>query len=306
MRQELLLLLGLLATLFLAATALMLRGMTRQQRVAQRLRSIQPGAERGNTLSPAGAALGRVEGIGASILRGKLLSASTLEGLEQTLRAAGFRGERALGLFIGAKIVLLLAMPLTFATAGYLIHVDDMGLLIAAAIGAVIGLLAPDFIAARLRARYIKRLERGLPDGLDLLVICAEAGLALQPAMQRVADEVAGVYPTVTAEFRLTLHELRVLTDRREALHRMGRRTTVAALQRLAQTLVQSTQYGTPMSQALRMLASELRQDQLVRFEARAGRLPVLLTLPMICFILPTLFLVVCGPAALQVMQAWQ
>lgn len=305
MNQDLLLVLGGLATLFLAATALMLHGLTQRRRVAQRLRSIRPGAERGATLSPAGAALGRVEGLGASVLRGKLLSSSTLEGLEQTLRAAGFRGERALGLFVGAKILLLLAMPLVFALAGYLLDFDDMGLLFAAVSGALIGLLAPDFIASRLRARYLKRLEQGLPDGLDLLVICAEAGLALQPAMQRVADEVASVYPTVSAEFRLTLHELRVLTDRREALHRMGRRTSVAALQRLSQALVQSIQYGTPMSQALRMLAAELRQDQLVRFEARAGRLPVLLTIPMIFFILPTLFLMVGGPAILQVMRIW-
>lgn len=305
MNQERLLVLAALAVLFLVATALMLHGMTQRQRVAQRLRSIQPGAERGATLSPAGAALGRVEGLGASVLRGKLLSPATLEGLEQTLRAAGFRGERALGLFVGAKILLLLATPLASLLAGYLLDFDDIGLLFAGMVGAVVGLLAPDFIASRLRARYLAKLERGLPDGLDLLVICAEAGLALQPAMQRVADEITDVYPAVAAEFGLTLHELRVLTDRREALHRMGRRTSVAALQRLSQTLVQSTQYGTPMSQALRMLAAELRQEQLVLFEARAGRLPVLLTMPMIFFILPTLFLMVGGPAILQVLRVW-
>jgi tight adherence protein C len=303
--RELFLALGGLGVAFMMAMALLLQGMRRRQRVTQRLRSVRPGAERGITLSPAGAALGRVEGLGASILRNKLLSPATLEGLEQTLRAAGFRGERALGLFLGAKIVLLLGMPALFVLAGYLLGMEEMWLMMTGAVGAIIGLLAPDLIAGRLRARYIARLERGLPDGLDLLVICAEAGLALQPAMQRVAEEVADVYPAVTAEFRLTLHELRVLTDRREALVRMGRRTTVLALQRLSQTLVQSAQYGTPMSQALRMLAAELRQDQLLRFEARAGRLPVLLTIPMIFFILPTLFLVVAGPAAVQVMRLW-
>ncbi|HEY4250328.1 MAG TPA: type II secretion system F family protein [Roseomonas sp.] len=305
MTRELFLALGGLGVAFMMAMALLLQGMRRRQRVTQRLRSVRPGAERGITLSPAGAALGRVEGLGASILRNKLLSPATLEGLEQTLRAAGFRGERALGLFLGAKIVLLLGMPALFVLAGYLLGMEEMWLMMTGAVGAIIGLLAPDLIAGRLRARYIARLERGLPDGLDLLVICAEAGLALQPAMQRVAEEVADVYPAVTAEFRLTLHELRVLTDRREALVRMGRRTTVLALQRLSQTLVQSAQYGTPMSQALRMLAAELRQDQLLRFEARAGRLPVLLTIPMIFFILPTLFLVVAGPAAVQVMRLW-
>lgn len=305
MTPDLLLILGILAVLFIATGMLMLRGMTRQQRIAQRLRSIRPGAERVATLSPASAALGRVEGLGASVVRGRLLSPSTLEGLEQTLRAAGFRGERALGLFVGAKIMLLLATPLAFALVCYLLDLDDTGMLIGAMVGGMIGLLAPDFIASRLRARYLARLERGLPDGLDLLVICAEAGLALQPAMQRVVDEIAGVFPQVAAEFRLTLHELRVLTDRREALTRMGKRTSVTALQRLAQTLIQSMQYGTPMSQALRMLAAELRQEHLLRFEARAARLPVLLTLPMVAFILPTLFLVVGGPAAVQIIPLW-
>ncbi|MBR0642115.1 type II secretion system F family protein [Plastoroseomonas hellenica] len=305
MTPDLLLILSILVVLFITTVMLMLRGMTRQQRIAQRLRSIKPGAERALTLSPASAALGRVEGLGASVVRGRLLSPSTLEGLEQTLRAAGFRGERALGLFVGAKIMLLLATPLAFALGCYLLELDETGMLIGAMVGGAIGLLAPDFIASRLRARYLARLERGLPDGLDLLVICAEAGLALQPAMQRVVDEIAGVFPQVAAEFRLTLHELRVLTDRREALTRMGKRTRVIALQRLAQTLIQSIQYGTPMSQALRMLAAELRQEQLLRFEARAARLPVLLTLPMVAFILPTLFLVVGGPAAVQVMRLW-
>jgi tight adherence protein C len=303
--QDILIVLALLAGLFLVVAAVVAQRIGRQQRIAQRLRSIRPGAERGATLTPATAALGRVEGLGASIVRGRLLSPSTIEGLEQTLRAAGFRGERALGLFIGAKIMLLLGLPIATVAILYLFDFGDTGLLFGAMVGAVVGLLSPDMIASRLRARYLSRLERSLPDGLDLLVICAESGLALQPAMQRVSDEMGGVSTPVAAEFRLTLHELRVLTDRREALQRMAKRTSVPALQRLAQTLIQSMQYGTPLSQALRMLAQELRQEQLVRFEARAARLPVLLTLPMVLFILPTLFLVVGGPAAVQVMRIW-
>lgn len=305
MSRDLLQILAALACFLAVVTLLILRSVRQQQKVAQRLRSIRPGAERGLTRTPATAALGRVEVIGASVLRGKLLSPATLEGLEQTLRAAGFRGERALGLFIGAKILLLFATPVALGVTAYFLDVEDIGVLLSTMAGAVIGLLAPDMIAGRLRARYLARLERGLPDGLDLLVICAEAGLALQPAMQRVAEEVAGIYPAVSAELRLTLHELRVLTDRREALNRMGKRTTVVALQRLSQTLIQSIQFGTPMSQALRTLAAELRQEQLIQFEARAARLPVLLTLPMVFFILPTLFMVVGGPAAVQVLRIW-
>ncbi len=288
-----------------ALTVVMMRDMARSQRVEQRLRSIQPGAIIAPTTGASGAALGRVTSIGASVIRGGLLSPSTIEGLQQTLRAAGFRGEGALGLFLGAKIVLLLAMPAAFGTVAFLMAFERAEIVLATLFGAVIGLLLPDMVANTLRKAYLKRLEKGLPDALDLMVICAEAGLSLQPAMQRVADEIVAVNTAVAAELNLTLYELRILTDRREALARMGARTKVEALQRLAQTLVQSLQFGTPMSQALRMLAGELRTEALVRFEARAARLPVLLTMPMVFFILPTLFLVVGGPAVIQVMRLW-
>jgi len=297
--------LGAAVVVLMLMTVVLLREMSRSQRLEQRLRAIQPGGFVGPAQGTGNAALGRVAGLGASVLRGKLLSASTIEGLQQTLRAAGFRGERALGLFLGAKIMLLLVMPVATGIGAFLLGIDDRQVLLATLGGAVVGLLLPDMIASSLRKSYLKRLEKGLPDALDLLVICAEAGLSLQPAMQRVSDEIGPVNPSVAAELNLTLHELRILTDRREALARMGSRTKVEALQRLAQSLVQSLQFGTPMSQALRMLAAELRQEQLLRFEARAARLPVLLTLPMVFFILPTLFLVVGGPAAIQVMKLW-
>lgn len=286
-------------------TVVMMRDMARSQRVEQRLRSIQPGGIVAPTAGATGAALGRVTSIGASVIRGGLLSPSTIEGLQQTLRAAGFRGEGALGLFLGAKIMLLFFMPAAFGSVAFLMGFERAQIVLATLFGAVIGLLLPDMIANMLRNSYLKRLEKGLPDALDLMVICAEAGLSLQPAMQRVADEIAAVNTAVATELNLTLYELRILTDRREALARMGARTKVEALQRLAQTLIQSLQFGTPMSQALRMLASELRTEALVRFEARAARLPVLLTLPMVFFILPTLFLVVGGPAVIQVMKLW-
>jgi tight adherence protein C len=305
MNSRMLMGLAVAVLIMVLMTVVLLREMARGQKLEQRLKAIQPGGIAGPSSGAGNAALGRVAGIGASVLRGRLLSPSTIEGLQQTLRAAGFRGERALGLFLGAKIMLLLLMPVVAGTIAFLMGIDERQILLATLGGAVVGLLLPDMIANSLRKSYLKRLEKGLPDALDLLVICAEAGLSLQPAMQRVAEEMGPVNPAVAAEMNLTLHELRILTDRREALARMGTRTKVEALQRLAQSLVQSLQFGTPMSAALRMLASELRQEQLLRFEARAARLPVLLTLPMVFFILPTLFLVVGGPAAIQVMKLW-
>jgi tight adherence protein C len=135
-------------------------------------------------------------------------------------------------------------------------------------------------------------------------VICTEAGLGLEPAIERVALEIAPAHPAVAEELTNTAHEMRVNADRRAALANLGLRTGLQSLRRLGATLIQTMQYGTPLSQALRVLAAEMRQEAMTRFEARAARLPVLLTVPMIVFILPCVFLIVGGPAVVAVIQA--
>jgi tight adherence protein C len=152
------------------------------------------------------------------------------------------------------------------------------------------------------RKTYLQAVERGLPDALDLLLICAQAGLGLTAAIVRVADEMQDGNQDIGLEFALTANELQLLETRR-ALQNMGTRTGIDGLIRLANTLLQSMQYGTPLADAMRVLSAEMRQDTLVRFEARAARLGVLLTVPMMIFILPCLFLVVGGPAAVQVLS---
>nr|WP_282572042.1 type II secretion system F family protein [Roseomonas acroporae] len=171
------------------------------------------------------------------------------------------------------------------------------------ALAAGVGLLAPDLVLRSVRTRHRKAVAKGLPDALDLLVICAEAGLPLEAAVERVAGEMEQASPAIAAELSLTAIELRILSDRRTALVNMGERTGLEALRRLGGTLAQTLQYGTPLSQALRVLAAELRHEALMVFEARAARLPALLTLPTIIFILPCLFLVVGGPAMLRVLD---
>ncbi len=166
------------------------------------------------------------------------------------------------------------------------------------------GLVLPDAALRRMRDRHCARVERGLADALDLMVICAEAGLALEAAVDRVAVEMRGTNAALAAEFALTGTELRVLPDRRRALLNMGERTGLEPLRRLGGTLAQTLQYGTPLAQALRVLAAELRHELLMRFEARAARLPVILTVPTVLFILPCIFLVVGGPAVLRSLDA--
>jgi len=165
-------------------------------------------------------------------------------------------------------------------------------------------MLLPDYVVRSRRNAFLKRVQAGLPDALDMMVICSEAGLGLEPAITRVAVEIGQAHPAVAEELLLTASELRVIPDRRTALLNMGSRTGLESLKRLGATLVQTLQYGTPLSQALRTLSAEMRGEMLVRFEERAARLPAVLTVPMIVFILPTVFMIVGGPAMLSVIAS--
>jgi tight adherence protein C len=242
--------------------------------------------------------------VGEAITQGGLLSAATLEELELRLNMAGLRGRNVLAPFIGAKLLALIGLPLlgwlVAERAGWPI---SMRLLTIAGAG-LAGLLLPDYVVRLLHRRHLTAVERGLPDALDMMVICTEAGLGLEPAIDRVGREIAAAHADVAEELLNAAREMRVNADRRLALMNMAARAQLPSLRRLSVTLVQTLQYGTPLSQALRALSTEMRQEALTRFEARAGRLPTLLTVPMIVFILPCVFMIVGGPAIVHVMQA--
>lgn len=222
-------------------------------------------------------------------------------GMRATLFQAGFRGESAFALFLGAKVLLFAGLPLL----AYLLVPSEVSssarnLIMLAA--CVFGMMAPEFFVKRLRSTYLKAVENGLADALDLMVICVESGLGLEPAIERVGQEIATAHPQVAIEFELTTKELRVVADRRTAILNLGLRTGLEPLKRLGTTLAQTLQYGTPLGGALRVLSTEMRAETITRFEAKAARLPVMLTVPMILFILPCIFLVVGGPALVQVL----
>jgi tight adherence protein C len=239
--------------------------------------------------------------IGLAVLSSGIVKGETLSELQRTVVAAGFRGQRAVAVFIGAKVLLMISLPfLMLPLSG---GMGPMGRNLLVAGGAVAGLVLPDMVLRRMREAHARQVERGLADALDLMVICAEAGLPLEAAVERVATEMAEANRAVAAEFGNVSTELRILSDRRQALQNMGERTGLDSLRRLGGTLAQTLQYGTPLSQALRTLAGELRHETLMRFEARAARLPALLTLPTIAFILPCIFLIVGGPAVLRVLD---
>jgi tight adherence protein C len=243
-----------------------------------------------------------ISDLGMRVARSGLLSGKTIAEMTATLETAGFRGGRGLGLFIGAKILLTLLLPVI---AVFLLRNCLHGTLftlIKICAPALCGLLAPEMIANKIRSKHLKAVDAGVPDALDMLVICADAGLALEAGLARVSQELTGLNSALGMELTQTSRELQIGGDMRRAMENLGDRTGLVTLKRLSTTLAQSLQYGTPLTQALRSLSAELRQEALIRFEERAGRLPTLMTIPMILFILPCVFLIVAGPAMINVM----
>jgi tight adherence protein C len=285
----------------LSAGLVLMTYMSRQRRVALRLQTargiprVQAARAEGSLLIEAIAALG------GAVARSGILSSRTIGELEQTLVSSGLRGRNGIGLFIGAKLLLLATVPvlllLVMPGAGFSEGTTHFG----AAGGAALGLLLPDMVVRRNHKKYLDRVDSGVADSLDMLVICAQAGLGLETAMHRVASEIQLARPEIAAELQITLKEMRIAVDSQAALANLGTRTGLSSLKRVSSTLVQTMQYGTPLSEALRVLSAEMRQDVLTKFEARAARLPVMLTMPMIMFIFPCIFIVMAGPAAMQI-----
>ena len=297
---------GIVSLLCAVGALFLLNAVQRQEKMTARVAFVQrsAGIQRPVRVRSADGPFRIIAAVGNALARSGLLSDKTVTELEQTLLAAGFRGGNGLGLFVGSKILMVVALPLLAWFGLGALGVSTMAHNGATALAAVIGLLGPDYIVKSKRSRFLKRLDRGLPDALDMMVICSEAGLGLEPAITRVAAEIGHAHPAVAEELRQTASELRIVADRRVALQNMGGRTGLESLKRLGATLVQTLQYGTPLSQALRTLSAEMRAEMLTRFEERAARLPVLLTVPMIVFILPTVFAVVGGPAVIKVLSS--
>ncbi len=155
-----------------------------------------------------------------------------------------------------------------------------------------------------LKNRINKRsaaIRKGLPDALDLLVICAEAGLTVDAAFARVSKELGKAYPELGDEFGLTAIELGFLNERRNAFENFAERVNLEAVRGVVTTMIQTEKYGTPLASALRVLSAEFRHERMMRAEEKAARLPAIMTIPLIMFILPTLFVVILGPAACSI-----
>lgn len=286
--------------------ALAMRKITQRQKLRRRFalargEQILPRPENAGR-GPANAALSALAALGRVVVNSGLLPPRTIVEFQHTVAGSGLRGTNGLWLFVGSKIVLLLGAPiLVFLLNG---GISDSKHLAEVAAAAGIGLVAPDMILRRLRDGHKARIERGVPDALDLLVICAQAGIGLELAIWRVSEEIRQAHKEIAEELETTAAELQISGDMRAALTGLGNRTGVGSLRRVTSVLAQTLQYGTPLTGALRSLAAEMRQESLTRFEERAARLPVLLTVPMVVFILPCFFLIVGGPAVIRIGQA--
>ena len=163
---------------------------------------------------------------------------------------------------------------------------------------------APDLYLKNRIQKRSAAIRKGLPDALDLLVICAEAGLTVDAAFGRVARELGKAYPELGDEFALTSIELGFLTDRRLAFENLANRIDLDAVRGVVATMIQTEKYGTPLASALRVLSAEFRNERMMRAEEKAARLPAIMTVPLILFILPVLFIVILGPAACSINDA--
>jgi len=247
--------------------------------------------------------------LGAAIAATVFVGATDRERLARVLADAGLHGGKSrLATLVAAKLgcfALLVSGTWLAMTFFDLLTHYAMFRIIALLASALVGWRIPDIALGRLAKRRRMNIENTIPDALDLLVICAEAGLSFEQGIEFVAREMAPVMREIGEEFAMTSAELRVLGDRREALQNFANRVNLPAVRSIVMTLTQSMRYGTPLAQSLRLLAGEMRRARLLRMEARAARMPVLLTMPLMTFILPSLMMVVAGPAIIKVMDAF-
>lgn len=224
--------------------------------------------------------------------------------MRKLLWAAGYRSEQALTALAAAKLTgaaLGAAAGLAFALrAGG--PVDVLGATVIAG-GGVLGAIAPEkALASRRNARRL-RIRNALPDAIDLMVIAAYAGQSLDMALDRISREMRAFAPDIAEELAIVTAELQALPDRTEALRNFGERVDLREARAFALTLIQTIRYGSPFTDSLKALGGDLRQARMIAAEERGAKLPALLTLPLIVFIMPAVFVVVVGPAAIAMVD---
>ena len=235
------------------------------------------------------------------------VGAAEREKLAGTLRMAGFGHPDALSLFLSLKLGAALACGAAaalWATGHEAVAEHAFLVALAGLAGLVIGSIIPEYVLRALAARRTQNMSSALPDALDLTVMCLESGLTFERALVTVAEELKPIEPNLADELRMMEAELRLGSDRHLVLQELLRRTEIDGLRDLAMTLIQSERYGTPLTQSMKNIAAGERTQRAMRVATRAERLPVLLTLPMLLFVMPGTMALVAGPAFLAAITA--
>ncbi|NIJ15256.1 type II secretion system F family protein [Sphingobium vermicomposti] len=239
----------------------------------------------------------------------KVLQDDQLKDAQIRLAQAGIRSKDWAVAIIFGRMVLPIVIGGTAALMIYGFEAfPDWGggkRFMAFAVALLLSYKAPDLFIDNKIQKRAAAIRKGIPDALDLLVICAEAGLTVDAAFSRVARELGKAYPELGDEFQLTAIELSFLTERRMAFENLATRVKVEAIKGVVTTMIQTEKYGTPLASALRVLSAEFRHERMMRAEEKAARLPAIMTVPLILFILPTLFVVILGPAACSISTAF-
>jgi tight adherence protein C len=228
------------------------------------------------------------------------------EGARDLLRQAGLRSERHLVSFLAARFAVPLVLAVLVFVYSSTLYADKVAppmRLAATGVGAIFGYYLPSIFVKNMAKRRQDSIRKAWSDALDLLLICVESGMAIEPAMQRVAREIGSASVPLAEELSLTVAELSYLQDRRKAYENLGKRTGLPTVRSVVTSLIQSERYGTPLGTALRVLAQENRDSRMADAEKKAAALPPKLTVPMILFFLPVIFVIILGPSIIMVMK---
>ncbi|UCF79873.1 MAG: type II secretion system F family protein [Candidatus Eiseniibacteriota bacterium] len=224
--------------------------------------------------------------------------------IQRLLTFAGYRRENALRVYRGAKIFLAMVFFFLYIPVGAWLGQSSAGVLQVGAIVAIVGYIVPDYWLRYAAQRRQKNIVRHLPDALDLMVVCVEAGLGLDAALSRVASEMNLASPALSSEFLQVTQETKAGKPRAQALRDLTTRTGVEDLSSLVAMLVQTDRLGTSVAQALRVHADSVRTRRRQRAEEAAAKTTVKLVFPLVLCIFPALLVVLLGPAVIQIIRA--
>lgn len=290
------------AILLAIGAALLLGRSAEDKDLAGRVQSVlrPAAAEAPAAAGRASAAAAPFRRIGEALRNTTLVSDRDIEDFQLAIAAAGLNPRAAVPTFIGVKAVMMVSLPVLAYVYAHLSGFDLTRTAVVVFAGILVGVFGPNLFLGYLKGKHEEKLRKGLPDALDLLVVCAEAGLGIETALDRVAREIEPNNRPLAISFLVLVQELRMLPDRRQALERFAERSNFEGFKRLGGTLSQTLKYGTPLAQALRVLAAEMRTDRMLRIEEKAIRLPALLVIPLILFIMPAVFIALVGPSVLE------